>query len=103
MTLPTDFPYTAPEHYYYECEDYKSNVVAIWLCNTQSYSYSTDSPIRTIWGFVKFKRTKRSTTHTYHAPINCNKVGAQVDINDTRVYSAMPLLNDGPSDTMRGV
>ncbi len=92
MTLPTDFPYTAPEHYYYECEDFKSNVVAIWLCNTQSYSYSTDSPIRTIWGFVKFKRTKRSTTHTYHAPINSNKVGKEVSLNNTTAYSAMPLL-----------
>ena len=92
MTLPTDFPYTAPKHYYYECEDFKSNVVAIWLCNTQSYSYSTDSPIRTIWGFVKFKRTKRSTTHTYHAPINSNKVGKEVSLNNTTAYSAMPLL-----------
>ena len=92
MTLPTDFPYTAPEHYYYECEDFKSNVVAIWLCNTQSYSYSTDSPIRTIWGFVKFKRTKRSTTHTYHAPINSNKVGKEVSLNNTTAWSAMPLL-----------
>jgi hypothetical protein len=92
IELPSDFPHKAPEHYYYECKDFKRNVVAVWLCNTQSYAYTTDSPIRTIWGFVKFKRTKRSTTHTYHAPINSNKVGAEVDINDTGVYTAMQIL-----------
>ena len=66
-------------------------MVSIWLCNTQSYSYTTDSPIRTIWGFVKYKRTKRSNTHTYYAPINCNKVGKEVCISDTRPYTAMQL------------
>lgn len=91
MELPLDFPHKAPEHYYYECQNFKSNVVSIWLCNTQSYAYTTDSPIRTIWGFIKYKRTKRSTTHTYHAPINSNKIGKEVDVNDTRPYTAMQL------------
>jgi hypothetical protein len=90
-SLPDGFPHTAPEHYYYECKNFKSNVVSIWLCNTQSYAYTTDSPIRTIWGFVKYKRTKRSTTHTYYAPINCNKIGKEVCISDTRPYTAMQL------------
>ena len=90
-SLPDGFPHTAPEHYYYECQNFKPNVVSIWLCNTQSYAYTTDSPIRTIWGFVKYKRTKRSTTHTYYAPINCNKIGKEVDVNDTRPYTAMQL------------
>ena len=71
--------------------DFKHNVVSIWLCNTQSYAYTTDSPIRTIWGFVKYKRTKRSTTHTYHAPINSNKIGKEVCVRDTRPYTAMQL------------
>ena len=91
MELPLDFTHRAPKHFYYECQTFKSNVDAIWLCNTQSYAYTTDNPIRTIWGFSKYKRTKRSTTHTYHAPINCNKIGAEVDINDTRTYTAMQL------------
>ena len=69
--------------------DYFYNLDLVY--DAQSYAYTTDSPIRTIWGFVKYKRTKRSTTHTYHAPINCNKVGAEVDINDTRIYTAMQL------------
>ena len=38
LELPDDFPHKAPEHYYYECKSFKSNVDAIWLCNTQSYT-----------------------------------------------------------------
>ena len=95
IELPSSFPHQAPENYYYECKTFKSNVDAIWLCNTQSYAYTTDSPIRTIWGFVKYKRTKRNCTHTYHAPINSNKVGSEVDIKDTSSYTAMQLNYKG--------
>ena len=92
LSLPREFPHKAPEHYYYECQIFKPNVVSIWLCNTQSFSYTTDSPIRTIWGFCKTKTTaKRGTTHTYYAPINSNKIGKEVDVNDTRPYTAMQL------------
>jgi hypothetical protein len=95
IELPLDFPHKAPEHYYYECQDFKRNVISIWLCDTKSYSYTTDSPIRTIWGFVKYKITKKSITHTYYAPINSNKMGKEVDINDTRKFTAMQINYQG--------
>ena len=91
LSLPDGFPHKAPEGYSYYVREFKRNVVSIWLCNTQSYAYTTDSPIRTIWGFVKYKRTKRSSTHTYYAPINSNKVGKEVCISKTRPYTAMQL------------
>jgi hypothetical protein len=90
LELPPDFPHKAPEGYSYYVQEFKRNVVSIWLLHHAIYSYSSD-PIYTIWGFVKFKTTKRSTTHTYHAPINSNKVGKEVCIRDTRPHTAMQL------------
>ena len=91
LELPNDFIHDAPTGYSYSVSQFKTNVLSIWLNHHEEYVY-TKERVKTIWGFVKFKRTKRSTTHTYHAPINCNKVGAEVDINDTRVYTAMQIL-----------
>lgn len=88
MELPIDFPHKAPKGYSYEVTQFKRNVTAIWLRHHAFYSYTTD-PVRTIWGFVK--TTSRSNSHTYHAPINANKVGEPVNIADTRSYTAMPL------------
>ena len=74
----------------YEATNFKTNVVAIWLRITVSMFTSDD--VRTIWGFVKTKRGRKgSITTTYHAPINSNKVGDEVDINNTRNYTAMQL------------
>jgi len=90
MELPIDFPHVAPEGFSYKVEQFKKNIDAIWLCHPDKYTFTSD-PVRTIWGFIKYKRIKGSSSHTYHAPINCNKVGVGVDINDTRVYTAMQL------------
>ena len=91
IELPHDFPHQPPDNYRYEVVRHKSNVDSIFLVSNFGWIYSGGDQSRTIWGFVKHKRTKRSSSHTYHAPINCNKVGAEVDINDTRVYTAMQL------------
>ena len=90
MELPLDFPHTPPEGYKYEVEQFRSNVVRIWLRHPDTYNYTSD-PVRTVWGFVKTTGGKRSPKKTYHAPINANKVGDSVDINDTRCYTAMQL------------
>jgi len=89
-SLPDGFPHKAPEGYSYHVREFKRNVVSIWLLHHANYSYSSD-PVSTIWGFCKTKTTKRSTTHTYHAPINCNKIGKEVCISDTRPFTAMKL------------
>ena len=88
LELPPDFPHKAPDGFRYEVSQFKRNVIAIHLLHPDAYSYTSD-PVRTIWRFVKTK--KGSTSHTYHAPINSNKVGKEVDVNNTRPWTAMPL------------
>ena len=54
------------------------------LHNGSFFNYTSD-PVRTIWGFY------RGDKKTYHAPINSNKIGEVVDLNQTRSYTAMQL------------
>lgn len=82
--LPSDFPHEPPENYSYEVEDYRSNMVAIWLRHHYPYSYSSD-PVRTIWGFYNIKKRQ------YLSPINSKKVGNVVLIDNTTPYTSMPI------------
>ena len=84
MNLPDGFPHKPPKGYSYEVEEHKRNMVSIWLRNHATFSYTSD-PVRTIWGFYNTKKG------CYHAPINSTKHGDQVDIEDTRDYTAMQL------------
>ena len=84
MNLPDGFPHKPPEGYSYAVKEHKRNMVSIWLRNHASFSYTSD-PVRTIWGFYNTKKG------CYHAPINSTKHGNQVDIKDTRDYTAMQL------------
>lgn len=84
-----EFPYKAPEGYYYEFEEFKRNVQAIWLRHTCIYDYNLGKSVRTIWGFYNSK------TKSYFAPINSKSVGKLVDINNTTPYTAMPLNYTG--------
>ena len=81
---PPDFTHKAPEGYSYEYTSFKRNVTAIWLRNHSTFSYTSD-PVRTIWGFYDSKKRK------YYSPINSKKVGKEVQLSDTRTYTAMPL------------
>ena len=84
MNLPDGFPHKPPQGYSYEVKEHKRNMVSIWLRNHATFSYTSD-PVRTIWGFYNTKKG------CYHAPINSTKHGDQVDIEDTRDYTAMQL------------
>ena len=84
IELPLNFPHKAPKGFSYEVESHKSNIIAIWLLHHREYCYSND-PVRTIWGFYNTRKG------CYHAPINSTKHGDQVDIEDTRDYTAMQL------------
>ena len=79
-----DFPHSPPESYSYEFTEPKCNIFAIWLCHPDVYTY-TSHPVKTIWGFY------RSNKKTYHAPIDSNRVGKKVLINNTTSFSAMQL------------
>ena len=89
--LPDDFIHQPPKGYRYESIQFKTNVDAIWTVSDYRFLYNNGDEYRCIWGFVKHKRTKRSSTHTYHAPINSNKIGKEVSIEDTSPYTAMQL------------
>jgi len=78
------FPHTAPKGYSYEVEQFKRNLLAIWICNHGQFSYTDKTP-KSIWGFYDTKRK------CYYAPINATKQGDQVDIKNTTPYSAMQL------------
>jgi hypothetical protein len=91
IELPSDFIHQPPKGYRYESIQFKTNVDAIWTISDRRFLYNDGDESRCIWGFVKHKRTKRSSTHTYHAPVNCNKVGVEVNINETSPYTAMQL------------
>ena len=64
-SLPDGFPHTAPEGYSYYVQEFKRNVVSIWLLHHATYSYSSD-PISTIWGFCQNKNNKEK--HYAHLP-----------------------------------
>ena len=87
MELPVSFIHSnaPPKGYYYECEEFKRNVVSIWLCNTRKFVYNGGAPTRTIWGFWKEK------TNEYFAPVNSKTIGACVNIKDTRPWPSMPI------------
>ena len=84
LSLPDGFPHKPPKNYSYEVTQHRRNVLAIWLRDHRSYSYTNDD-VRTIWGFYNTK------TRTYSSPVNSTKCGDPVDISNTRDYTAMQL------------
>ena len=89
--LPDDFIHQPPKGYRYESIQFKTNVDAIWTVSDYRFLYNDGDESRCIWGFVKHKRTKRSSTHAYYAPINSNRIGKEVSKEDTSPYTAMKL------------
>lgn len=79
-----DFPHQVPEGYSYEFEEFNTRLVAIWLCHSFPYSYTTE-PVRSIWGFYSPKKRE------YYAPINSSKCGDKVNIQHTTPYTAMQI------------
>ena len=84
MELPPDFCHAPPAGYRYETDQYRRNIVSIWLRFPNRFSYCDHAP-RTIWGFYDTKKK------VYYAPINSTKHGDKVDIFNTRPYTAMQL------------
>lgn len=80
-----EFPHKAPKGYSYEFEEFKPNVISIWLCCHLKFDYNNGATTRTIWGFYKPKSKK------YFSPISSKRIGECVNINETRNYTAMQL------------
>jgi len=99
QTLQTlEFPHSPPEGYSYQLEQHNASTLSIWLLHHRRYVFCDDDQlVRTIWGFYKTKSRK------YHAPINSNKVGKEVDIASTTPYTSMQLnLNPLENALFRG-
>lgn len=80
-----EFLHKPPKGYSYEFENFRSNVVRIWIVNNGFFSY-TDKQPKSIWGFYNVRKK------TFHAPIRSDKVGDVVNFSDTTPYSAMQIL-----------
>jgi hypothetical protein len=80
-----EFPHKAPEGYSYEFEDFKRNIISIWIRNHYKFDYNNGTPVRSIWGFYNTKKRE------YYAPINSKTVGSVVSIKLTRPYTAMQI------------
>ena len=83
MTI--EFPHSAPKGYSYEFEEFKRNVIAIWIRNSTTFDYNLGKSVRSIWGFYDSKK------RIYYAPINSKTIGNVVSIDNTTPYSAMQI------------
>lgn len=81
-------PYQPPKGYYYVTEEFKRNVVRIWLCTDRKFDFNMGKPTRTIHSFFNTK------TKCFHSPINSTTVGDQVNIKDTRPWTTMPIKSN---------
>jgi len=80
-----DFTHKNPKNYYYELEEFKRDVFAIWLCCSRQFTYNGGKTTKTIWGFYNYKTCK------FHSPVNSKTVGKLVDFKNTTCYTSMPI------------
>lgn len=80
-----EFNHKAPKGYSYEFEEFKRNVISIWIRNHTKFDYNLGASVRSIWGFYNTK------TKCFYAPINAKTVGSEVNFRETTPYSAMQL------------
>jgi len=78
-----EFPHSAPQGTYYETEDFKRNVIAIWIAYDREFDYNLGKPVSSIWGFYNTK------TKEYFSPVNSKTIGKRVSVDDTTPYTAM--------------
>lgn len=81
-----EFRHKPPKGYSYEIIPHKRNILSIWICNHGKFSYTNDTPVKSIWGFYNTK------TNQYIAPVNSKTPGKVVEFDDTTPYSAMQVL-----------
>lgn len=80
-----EFTHKAPKGYSYEFEQFNATTIRIMLRCHRKFNYNLGASTSTVWGFYKPKK------RVYYAPINSKTIGSQVNIEDTRNYSAMPI------------
>jgi hypothetical protein len=89
LDIIPEFNHKAPEGYYYEVEEFKRNVLSIWLCCHRQFDYNNGKSTRTIWGFFSSKKRE------FYSPVNSSTVGKEVKFSDTRSWTSMPINYQG--------
>lgn len=82
MTM-IEFPHQAPQGTHYETEEFKRNVISIWIAYDRKFDYNLGKSVRCIWGFYNSK------TKEYFSPVNSKTVGKRVSSENTTPYTAM--------------
>jgi hypothetical protein len=86
--MELDFIHEPPDNYSYEFEEFKKDVIAIWIRDHRKYVYNGGDKVRCIWGFYNTKKK------SYFSPINSKTIGSQVNLKETTPYSSIkPKLN----------
>jgi len=85
MNLNPEFPHKAPKGYSYEFEQFNARIIRIMLRCHRQFDYNLGASTATVWGFYNPKK------QIYYAPVNAKTIGKEVNINDTRNYTAMPI------------
>jgi hypothetical protein len=80
-----EFPHKAPKGYSYEFETWNASTIRIMLRCHRKFDYNLGASTATVWGFYKPKK------RVYYAPVNEKTIGKEVNIEDTRNYTAMPI------------
>lgn len=89
VDLIPQFKHKAPKGYSYEVEEFKRNIFSIWLRCHRKFDYNMGKPTRTIWGFYDYKKCR------FYSPVNSSTIGKEVDFDDTRDYTSMPIKYQG--------
>lgn len=85
LSLPKSFSHNAPKGYSYEVEQFKRNVISIWIRNHSKFDYNGGDSVRSIWGFYNTK------TQQYHRPVSSSKCGDLVEFKRTTSYSSVQI------------
>lgn len=85
IKLIPKFKHQAPVGTFYKVEEFKKNVLSIWICYDRKFDYNNGKNVKCIWGFYDYKKCK------FFAPVNRSTLGKEIDIDDTRSWSSMPI------------
>jgi hypothetical protein len=83
MTL--DFTHKPPDNYSYEFEEFKKDVIAIWIRDHRKYVYNGGNKVRCMWGFYHTKKK------SYYSPVNSKTIGSKVDLEETSPYTSIKI------------
>ena len=55
-SILSEFPFKAPDEHWYEVEEFKRNMLAVWLCNNTFWLFKNERGHRTIHSFYDTKK-----------------------------------------------